>query len=67
MILDWFCPCGLQGTAVALKQGEELHRVTLSHQHAVRMKHWKDRWRQNVCRGDRLRFDLQNESTGDRK
>lgn len=57
MILDWFCSqCGTSGTAVALKAGEELHRVQLSHRY-VSNQDWRKRWwRQNRCHGSSLRY-----------
>lgn len=54
MVLDWYCPdCGTQGTAVALKAGEAMHRVLISHRYA---RSPQKSSRQNKCNAPRIRY-----------
>jgi len=56
VILDWYCPCGLQGMAVALKAGEEALRVGISHEYHEQSRRKRERWRQNACQGGRVKY-----------
>jgi hypothetical protein len=56
MVLDWYCPkCGLQAVAVALKRGEELHRVKVSHHYHSADARWQGKHR-DICKGEAIQY-----------